>query len=130
MKALREAVELNPPEPMKRGTMAPYLDMAALPTSGSSPDKAVSREFKSGTRFRNLDTLLARINSLSRKRQDGLCPIASERNGGLGVDGVHSLASNTSCPVRIHIPLGTRRRVPGTRHQEHDGNIGTAARPG
>ena len=52
---------MNPPEPMKRGILAPYLDMAALPTSGSSPDTAVLREFKSGTRFRNGDSLLARI---------------------------------------------------------------------
>ena len=59
--ALGEVVELNPPEPMKRGILAPYLDMAALPTSGSGPEKAVLRGFKSGTRFRNGDTLLARI---------------------------------------------------------------------
>ena len=61
VKALGAMAELNPPEPMKRGTSAPYLDMAALPTSGSSPEKPVFREFKSGTRFRNGDTLLARI---------------------------------------------------------------------
>ena len=61
VRRLGDVVELNPKEPMKRGTLAPYLDMAALPTSGSSPDKSAWREFKSGTRFRNGDTLLARI---------------------------------------------------------------------
>ena len=61
VKALGEVVQLNPREPMKRGTLAPYLDMAAMPTSGSSPDSPVLREYKSGTRFRNGDTLLARI---------------------------------------------------------------------
>ncbi len=61
VRALGEVVELNPAEPLKRGTPAPYLDMAALPTSGPSPDEAVLREFKSGTRFRNGDTLFARI---------------------------------------------------------------------
>ena len=61
VKALGKVVELNPAEPMKRGTLAPYIDMAALPTSGSSPAKEALREFKSGTRFRNGDTLLARI---------------------------------------------------------------------
>ena len=61
VKALGEVVELNPAEPLKRGTPAPYLDMAALPTSGPSPDEAALREFKSGTRFRNGDTLFARI---------------------------------------------------------------------
>ena len=61
VKALGELVELNPRELMKRGSVVPYLDMAALATSGPSPDEAVLREFKSGTRFRNGDTLLARI---------------------------------------------------------------------
>jgi type I restriction enzyme S subunit len=61
VKMLAEMVELNPRERMKRGTEAPYLDMASLPTSGPSLDRAVSREFKSGSRFRNGDTLFARI---------------------------------------------------------------------
>ena len=61
VKTLGEVVQLNPREPMKRGTLAPYLDMAALPTSGPSPANPVLREYKSGTRYRNGDTLLARI---------------------------------------------------------------------
>ncbi len=61
VKPLGGIVQVNPREPMKRGTLAPYLDMAALPTSGCSPDNPVLREYKSGTRFRNGDTLLARI---------------------------------------------------------------------
>ena len=61
VRMLGEVVELNPKEPMKRGTLAPYLDMAALPTSGPCPENAILREFKSGTRFRNGDTLFARI---------------------------------------------------------------------
>ena len=61
VKALEELIQLNPRELMKKGTVAPYLDMVALPTSGLSPDDAILREFTSGTRFRNGDTLLARI---------------------------------------------------------------------
>ena len=61
VKPLGEVVQLNPKEPMKRGTVAHYLDMASLPTSGSSPSSPILREFKSGARFRNGDTLLARI---------------------------------------------------------------------
>ena len=61
VKTLERFAELNPREPMKKRTPAPYLNMTALPTSDSSPDNAVLREFASGTRFRNGDTLLARI---------------------------------------------------------------------
>jgi type I restriction enzyme, S subunit len=56
-----ELIEFNPTEPLRKGTPAPYLDMASLPTSGSWPDVPILREFGSGMRFRNGDTLLARI---------------------------------------------------------------------
>ena len=59
---LAHCVDLNPRETiMKKGTEAPYLDMASLPTDGCSPENPVSRGFNSGSRFRNGDTLLARI---------------------------------------------------------------------
>ncbi len=61
VKALEQFIELNPRESIKRGTMAPYLNMAALPTSGPNPDDTILREYTSGTRFRNEDTLFARI---------------------------------------------------------------------
>lgn len=56
-----ELIEFNPTEPLRKGTPAPYLDMASLPTSGSWPESPVIRDFGSGMRFRNGDTLLARI---------------------------------------------------------------------
>ena len=61
VKTLGEIVALNPKEPLKKGTKAPYLNMAALPTEGCNPNEAIVREYTSGTRFRNGDTLLARI---------------------------------------------------------------------
>lgn len=54
-------IEFNPTEPLRKGTPALYLDMASLPTSGSWPEPPVIRDFGSGMRFRNGDTLLARI---------------------------------------------------------------------
>ncbi len=58
---LQSLVELNPKEPLPQGSIAPYLEMAALPTAGSTPEPYIKRQFSSGTRFRNGDTLLARI---------------------------------------------------------------------
>ncbi|MFT4046563.1 MAG: restriction endonuclease subunit S [Solimonas sp.] len=57
----RELIDFNPAEPLRKGTLVPYLDMAALPTVGSWPEPPVLRGFGSGMRFRNGDTLLARI---------------------------------------------------------------------
>lgn len=56
-----ELIEFNPTEPLPKGTPAPYLDMASLPTAGAWPEEPVLRPFGSGMRFRNGDTLLARI---------------------------------------------------------------------
>jgi type I restriction enzyme S subunit len=58
---LDQIIAFSPSEPMRRGDLAPYLDMAALPTRGSTSDTPIPREYSSGTRFRNGDTLLARI---------------------------------------------------------------------
>lgn len=60
-KPLSEIADLNPTERLSKGTVAPYIDMAALPTRGFWPEPPVEREFGSGTKFRNGDTLLARI---------------------------------------------------------------------
>ena len=58
---LNHHIQFNPSESLKKGTEAPYLGMNALPTQGSISDPPVLREFTSGMRFRNGDTLFARI---------------------------------------------------------------------
>jgi type I restriction enzyme S subunit len=56
-----QLIDFNPGEPLRKGSDAPYIEMAALPTSGCWPEPPVARPFGSGMRFRNGDTLLARI---------------------------------------------------------------------
>lgn len=56
-----DLVEFNPKEPLKKGVLAPYTDMGALPTVGCLAEPPMSREFTSGMRFRNGDALIARI---------------------------------------------------------------------
>jgi len=58
---LPELIDVNPPRSLRKGLVAPYLDMANMPTRGHRPVDWVTRPFGSGTRFVNGDTLLARI---------------------------------------------------------------------
>ena len=58
---LTELIEVNPSRSLRRGEIAPYLDMANMPTCGHAPDSVVQRRFNSGMRYANGDTLLARI---------------------------------------------------------------------
>ncbi|MBD9378120.1 restriction endonuclease subunit S [Pseudoxanthomonas sp. PXM04] len=59
---ITEVVDFNPPRVIKRGAVAPFVDMAAL--AGNQRDIAYvsEREFSgAGSRFQNGDTLFARI---------------------------------------------------------------------
>lgn len=55
--------DLNPLRPLKKGTIAKLIDMAALPTSHRSIEisSIEKRPYSSGARFKNGDTLMARI---------------------------------------------------------------------
>ena len=59
--SLPELIEINPPRPLRKGRVAPYLDMANMPTRGHAPSGISERTFVSGVRFTNGDTLVARI---------------------------------------------------------------------
>ncbi|MCP2074699.1 UNVERIFIED_ORG: type I restriction enzyme S subunit [Pseudomonas lini] len=61
MLPLEAAYEINPPRKLKKGDVAPYLDMASVGTRGHVVSGVVDREMGSGTKFINDDTLLARI---------------------------------------------------------------------
>lgn len=54
-------VEINPTTRINRAVEARYIDMAALPTQGPRVTSVVSRPVGSGSKFKNGDTLLARI---------------------------------------------------------------------
>ena len=59
--SLPEVIEVNPSRSLRKGEVAPYLDMANMPTQGHTPECVVDRPFGSGMRFMNCDTLVARI---------------------------------------------------------------------
>lgn len=58
---MTDCIEVNPPRTLKKGTSANYLDMANVPTNSARAQNVVIREFASGSKFMNGDTLLARI---------------------------------------------------------------------
>lgn len=58
---LPDVFEINPTRSLKKGESAPYLDMKGMPTQGHRAEGWYYREFTSGSRFANGDTLIARI---------------------------------------------------------------------
>jgi type I restriction enzyme, S subunit len=81
---LPEAIEVNPRRALKSGTIAPYLDMKNLPTQGHSAEEVVDREFSSGTKFQNGDTLLARITPCLENGKTGYVDFLKDAQVGWG----------------------------------------------
>jgi type I restriction enzyme S subunit len=81
---LPEAIEVNPRRILKAGTVAPYLDMKNLPTQGHSAEEVLDREFSSGTKFQNGDTLLARITPCLENGKTGYVDFLEDGQVGWG----------------------------------------------
>lgn len=58
---IADLIEFNPLRKLSKGAIAPYLEMSSLSNHTFSPSGWYHREFSSGTKFVNGDTLLARI---------------------------------------------------------------------
>ena len=81
---LPDAIEVNPRRTLKSGTIAPYLDMKNLPTQGHSAEEVIDREFTSGTKFQNGDTLLARITPCLENGKTGYVDFLEDGQVGWG----------------------------------------------
>ena len=59
---LADIAEINPPRMLKRGQNAAYVEMANLPTQGAFPNNWEIKSFTGGMKFKNGDTIFARIS--------------------------------------------------------------------
>jgi type I restriction enzyme S subunit len=82
--ALPEIVEVNPGRALRKGEIAPYLDMANMPTQGHFPDSWIDRPFSSGMRFFNGDTLVARITPCLENGKTAMVTFLEEGQIGWG----------------------------------------------
>lgn len=77
-------VDFNPREPKPKSLSVPYIDMAALPTNSARISSIGEREPKSGAKFRNGDTLLARITPCLENGKTGYVDLLPEGEVGIG----------------------------------------------
>jgi len=83
-KPLPEAIEVNPRRTLRKGQLAPYVDMASLRTSGACIASSAAREFGSGSKFVNGDTLLARITPCLENGKGAFVDLLEEGEAGWG----------------------------------------------
>jgi type I restriction enzyme, S subunit len=82
--ALSEVMEVNPRRSLKKGEIAPYLDMKNMPTQSARAMRVYDREFGSGVRFVDGDTLVARITPCLENGKTCFVDFLGEGNTGWG----------------------------------------------
>ena len=81
---ITEFVEFNPKRQLAKNIIAPYLEMANVSTTVFHPEDWYDREFKSGTKFINGDTLLARITPCLENGKSTFVSFLNENQVGWG----------------------------------------------
>lgn len=72
VRAVSNAISINPSTKLKKGEVAPFADMKALPTSGYAIDGVFEKEYSGGAKFKNGDVLLARITPCLENGKTGI----------------------------------------------------------
>lgn len=82
---LDAAIVINPRVSLKIGSVAKYVDMKALPTSGYTIDEVVEgKVYSGGAKFENGDILLARITPCLENGKTGVVDFLDENVPGFG----------------------------------------------
>lgn len=81
---LGDLAEINPKMSLKKGSISKYVEMKDLSEDSSIIKNFREREFSSGSKFQNGDTLLARITPCLENGKTGLVSILDENETGWG----------------------------------------------
>ncbi len=101
-----ELIEFNPKRSLSKGSEAIYLEMAGLSTQSFNATGYYRREFSSGTKFVQQDTLLARITPCLENGKAGYVTFLSDNEVGWGSTeyivmrpkaGIHPLMAYVLC---------------------------------
>ncbi len=101
-----ELIEFNPKRSLSKGTDAIYLEMAGLSTQSFNATGYYRREFSSGTKFVQQDTLLARITPCLENGKAGYVTFLNDNEVGWGSTeyivmrpkaGIHPLMAYVLC---------------------------------
>lgn len=117
MVALADAFEINPSRSLKKGAIGAYLDMASLATTGHCVEPPVQREFGSGTKFRNGDTLLARITPCLENGKSAFVDFLAEDQVGWG--STEFIVLRPRAPLPVYLGYLLCRHPPFREHAIH-----------
>lgn len=104
---LSDAVQVNPATKVDKERGKPYLDMAGLSTSSMVVQFKETRTGVSGTKFRNGDTLVARITPCLENGKTGFVQGLGENEVALGSTEFIVLRSVLLCPEYVYLMART-----------------------
>lgn len=99
---LRELIELNPKLSIKKGSVSNYVEMKDLSETSLSINRYVEREFTSGSKFQNGDTLFARITPCLENGKTGFVDFLNEGEIGWGSTEFIVLRGKTVSPYFVY----------------------------
>ena len=94
---LNELITVNPRETIRKGSNVKYVDMKSLSTSSMEITDYIFREFTSGSKFRNGDTLLARITPCLENGKTAFVNILNDNEVAYGSTEFIVMRSGKSC---------------------------------
>ncbi len=103
---LPDAIDVNPARSLRKGEVAPYLDMANMPMQGHVPDRVIDRPYGSGMRFVNGDTLVARITPCLENGKTAFVDFLEDGQVGWGSTEYIVLRPKPSLPEEFAYCLG------------------------
>ena len=101
VRPMPECIGINPTRQLKKGVAAPYLDMANVPVNSLRAQTVALREFASGSKFINGDTLLARITPCLENGKTAFVDFLGNEQVGWGSTEFIVLRPNNGLPVEF-----------------------------
>jgi type I restriction enzyme S subunit len=126
---LPEVINVNPSRSLKKGVIAPYLDMANMPTQGHRGIEWIDRPFGSGTKFINGDTLLARITPCLENGKTAFVDFLAEGQVGWGSTEYIILRPKPPLPVEYGYYLARSEELRNHTIQNMTGTSGRQRAP-
>lgn len=118
-------IEFNPSRRVVAGSESVYVDMAALPTTSARVKEWTRRPAKSGARFMNGDTLLARITPCLENGKTAYVDFLDENEIGTGSTEFIVMRSRTPYPIHLSYFLA---RSPRFRAHAIQNMVGSSGR--
>lgn len=99
---LGDVVELNPKLSLKKGSFSKYVEMKDLSQTSLSVERFIEREFTSGSKFQNGDTLLARITPCLENGKTGFVDFLNDDETGWGSTEFIVMRSKSKSPCFVY----------------------------